>query len=564
MSMTDLTDLEITVDETEEEAQSPTVPNILDNYELINNNYTKGINITQCSLPGGHNFTVWEFSGYEPYQIFYDKFIRDTQCIHLIVYNLNQPQDECLDECLHWLEYLRARISSHVRSSETQGSGTSFINLPPIKIIFIATHADLDKSCVVRKEDGLCTSEKARVVKQMLENYYRDDTVFDLSETHFVLDSRAAWTPNVKNLLDFLVQQKERLCEQLPKSTMILNRTLNHIQLWRKQLQTSSSSGSSSSRSPSNSRSVSTTSTPCSTVPSTPTTPITNASIMLQFGNQTQTPSTTGTAHNSSTSTTVNYPIISWKQFVDQIRESINPLASDEHLNELIAQLHAMGEVIYLEGGFDNDMVCYQPDWLCGTILGRLFSHERYLQIKPANLNGFYSLNELREIYADVCWNMSMLVDIFLSFNLCTELEKLKSHASSELSVSNGGLQLRNELMYEFPAFNFLSEPLPLSFHTIKASHNSPQKNGMNKKPLQPSTCFVFNGFQIRTSHCHLSKNTNTRGRSNSITASHLNLSMKSMAPYSSISSDSSNFLVVPPSQLASLFFKIQVHLRYE
>jgi hypothetical protein len=418
------------------------------------------------------------------------------------------------------------------------------------------------------------------VVKQMLESYYRDDMVFDLREAHFVLDSRAAWTPNVKSLLDFLIQQKELLCEQLPKSTMLLNRTLNHIQLWRKQLQTALSShvatsssfilnSSSSKRSPSNSLSVSTNSTPCSTVPSTPTAPFTNNSIVFQFGNQTAPNTTPNATSNSSSTTFGNYPIISWKQFVDQIRESINPLASDEHLNELIGQLHAMGEVIYLEGGFDNDMVCYQPEWLCGTILGRLFSHERYSHIKPTNLNGFYTLNELREIYADVCSNMSMLVDIFLSFNLCTELEKLKSYASSEFSVSNGGFQARSELIYEFPTFNFLSEPLPLSFHTIKeASHNntnnSTLKNGPNKnKSSPPFTCFVFNGFQIRTSHFHLNntKSPNPKGRSNSITASHLNLSMNSTSANSGSSSSSTIF--VPPSQLASLFCKIQVHLRY-
>ena len=88
----------------------PKPNNILDNYELVNGNYTKGIQISQCTLKGTGNFSVWEFSGYEPYRLFYDHFIGDQNCIHMVVYNLNQGQDECFDECVYWLEYLRSRI----------------------------------------------------------------------------------------------------------------------------------------------------------------------------------------------------------------------------------------------------------------------------------------------------------------------------------------------------------------------------------------------------------------------------------------------------------------------
>ena len=38
-------------------------------------------------------------------------------------------------------------------------------------------------------------------------------------------------------------------------------------------------------------------------------------------------------------------PIMSWSHFVDYIRQEVNPLASDEHMKELVQQLQSMGEV---------------------------------------------------------------------------------------------------------------------------------------------------------------------------------------------------------------------------
>lgn len=181
----------------------------------------------------------------------------------------------------------------------------------------------------------------------------------------------------------------------------------------------------------------------------------------------------------------------------------------------------------------NDDMICYEPEWLCGVILGRLFAHERYLQIKPTNLNGFYTQNELRDMYSDVCQNLNLLVDIFISLDICTELERY--------AHKYAGIKANSELFYEFPAFNFLSEPMPLAFHNIKsACHNLSNSN--NKKSAV--SCFVFNGFQLQASHFHINKSIDLNGKSKN--------GKKNSA---------TNF--EPRSQLASLFSKIQVHLRH-
>ena len=225
-----------------ESSVSSRVTNILDNYDLVHQNYTRGIDISQCTLGGAHHFSVWEFSGYEPYQIFYDHFIGDQNCIHMIVYNLNQSLKECFDECVYWVEFLRARIrisGANLASAESStndqqdSSSTKSLKNGQVSLLFIGTHADLDKSCI-KKEDGQFSSDKANELQLRLIEFYANDYIFDLSEQHFALDARAAWVTDIKLLTNRLIKIRQSLCERLPRCTMFLNRTLFHLQNFRK------------------------------------------------------------------------------------------------------------------------------------------------------------------------------------------------------------------------------------------------------------------------------------------------------------------------------------------
>ena len=207
---------------------------------------------------------------------------------------------------------------------------------------------------------------------------------------------------------------------------------------------------------------------------------------------------------------------------MEKIREQINPLASDDHLQELMQQLELMGEIVVLESeGNHNDLVCVQPEWLCNQVLGRLFSHDRYYQVNPNNLNGIYTSHDLNAVFADLCANTRLLKDIFIALSLCAEWDNEKS----------------GEPLYEFAALNFLSEPLPLAFQTVNSSAKS-----------HKSTGFVFNGFQIKTSSYHLD-------HSSRLSNGHLGSSMTTSFAVGNSS--------VPASQFASLFYRIQVNLRY-
>ena len=59
---------------------------------------------------GSGQFSVWDFSGYEPYFVFYDHFLGDTNCIHVIVFSLLDSPDEQAAQVVFWLNFLRARI----------------------------------------------------------------------------------------------------------------------------------------------------------------------------------------------------------------------------------------------------------------------------------------------------------------------------------------------------------------------------------------------------------------------------------------------------------------------
>ena len=54
--------------------------------------------------------SVWDFSGHDSYYIFYDHFIGNTNCIHLVVYRLNDPPQIQLQQVVFWLSFLQARI----------------------------------------------------------------------------------------------------------------------------------------------------------------------------------------------------------------------------------------------------------------------------------------------------------------------------------------------------------------------------------------------------------------------------------------------------------------------
>lgn len=171
-----------------------------------------------------------------------------------------------------------------------------------------------------------------------------------------------------------------------------------------------------------------------------------------------------------------------------------------------------------------DHMICFQPEWLCNKILGHLLSYDRYVNIHPDNLSGIYTADELQKIFTNVCSNTRLLKDIFIALDLCAELTHERT----------------GQPVYEFPALNFLSEPMPLAFQSIKTHVNS------KRSPVP----YVFTGFQLKTSMFHLNLKSAPSGSGIMSNSIYINDKTRALSD-------------TPTSQLASLFFKIQVNLRH-
>jgi len=181
------------------------------------------------------------------------------------------------------------------------------------------------------------------------------------------LDTRAAWTPSIKNLITCFNQYKDRICQNLKSTTVFLDRCTYHIQQqWRKIYP--------------------------------------------------------------------NFPIMSWSRFIDNIRQEINPLASDEHMRELVQQLQLMGEVLYLEGDPQEDLICFDPNWLCQIILGRLLSYRRICK-RHSSSNETFALNDIKNLFPEIS-NPIDLLQVFNAYDLCTQID------------------INGEYEFEFPQLN--------------------------------------------------------------------------------------------------------------
>lgn len=131
-----------------------------------------------------------------------------------------------------------------------------------------------------------------------------------------------------------------------------------------------------------------------------------------------------------------SFPVLSWPQFIDMVRAQVNPLASEEHLKQLVQQLQIMGEVLYLKAD-GHDVVVLDPKWLCGTILGQLLSHTN---LETARVTGCYTVDDFQLLFPET--DSADLLQVLEALHLCTQCD-------------NDG-----DVEYEFPCFNFV-ERLP-------------------------------------------------------------------------------------------------------
>ena len=64
----------------------------------------------QCNLGQAGELSIWEFSGVESYHMVYDHFIGNTNCIHTVVFNVEDKPEVQLAQVRYWLHFLQSRV----------------------------------------------------------------------------------------------------------------------------------------------------------------------------------------------------------------------------------------------------------------------------------------------------------------------------------------------------------------------------------------------------------------------------------------------------------------------
>ncbi|THD25846.1 Death-associated protein kinase [Fasciola hepatica] len=82
-----------------------------------------------------------------------------------------------------------------------------------------------------------------------------------------------------------------------------------------------------------------------------------------------------------------------WDRFADRVRENVNPLCSEEHVETLVQHLQYTGNVIAIESPSSNNMIALNPQWLGIFIIGRMFSSN---SLQNARITGSYTVDDLQ------------------------------------------------------------------------------------------------------------------------------------------------------------------------
>lgn len=120
------------------------------------------------------------------------------------------------------------------------------------------------------------------------------------------------------------------------------------------------------------------------------------------------------------------FPVMNRESFSDLLRSQVNLLASDDHIQEVLQQLHAMGEVFCV-----RDLVVISTAWLGTTLIGELLSSHF---LHHARVTGVYTAEDFQASYNE-CDAFGVL-DLLKAMGLCVQCE------------------VDEELEYEFPIYN--------------------------------------------------------------------------------------------------------------
>ncbi|KAM5193033.1 death-associated protein kinase 1 [Mantella aurantiaca] len=107
--------------------------------------------------------------------------------------------------------------------------------------------------------------------------------------------------------------------------------------------------------------------------------------------------------------------LLSFQQFVYDVQEQLNPLATEDDVRNLAQQLHSMGEINIMQSDTVQDVVLLDPRWLCSNVLGKLLSVENPKALH--HYRGRYTMEDIQRLVSDS--DVDELVQILDAMDIC-------------------------------------------------------------------------------------------------------------------------------------------------
>ncbi|KAM6227391.1 death-associated protein kinase 1 isoform 2-T2 [Spheniscus humboldti] len=107
--------------------------------------------------------------------------------------------------------------------------------------------------------------------------------------------------------------------------------------------------------------------------------------------------------------------LMSLQQFVYDVQEQLNPLASEDDLRHLAQQLHSIGEINIMQSETVQDVVLLDPRWLCSNVLGKILSVENPKALH--HYRGRYTIEDIQRLVTDS--DVEELIPILDAMDIC-------------------------------------------------------------------------------------------------------------------------------------------------
>ncbi|CEF64989.1 Bent [Strongyloides ratti] len=188
-------------------------------------NYTRGIDVQNVNINGAGEFSIWEFGGYEPYHIAYDHFVGNTDCIHAVIFNSQDPTEIQYKQVLYWMNFLKGRVTP------SEPIGHCGIVSRRSKVVIVGTNASNSQFTKKNSNGEYMSSDLDAMLKTVR---LRFETHFDIHESIILLDSNNNNCSGMRALKNYLRTSREFILNRLQRPLSLLDTCLSHLTTMRK------------------------------------------------------------------------------------------------------------------------------------------------------------------------------------------------------------------------------------------------------------------------------------------------------------------------------------------